>query len=450
MKMTPNYLRPIVESIEVLKCSEIKTFPIDLKAIQKAYSNLFAIRSYSSFMEKNNISRETCKSFFHSEDGATIKDEYGRHIVFFNDKNGKLRNRFTIAHELGHIFLDHYYNYGVSFHDNGEVDEEQYLVLENEANCFARNLLCPLYHVSKVFKEHSIYIKSWYNQVSNEYVWDFEPEKGHLADIHPITLLAQCFAVSDDAADKRIAFLNADERNSKHLKTLFNQIKDIKQQARWFCGSCFAERLKDSLFCCSCGENADFFFGRKIGKSFHHGIKTTNNKLIICPVCGELNHSKSANYCLICGSSLVNFCSSGDAHNNHPEADYCALCGHETIFHRQNLTRVIHENIEKGEDYYMNYNDGVPVDENKRVIICPKCSNETFSDDAEYCRICGTSLYNYCEGNEEDVPFGYDGPIVHKCPGNARYCEICGSKTTYLKLGFLRPWDVVRNNIEKE
>lgn len=95
----------------------------------------------------------------------------------------------------------------------------------------------------------------------------------------------------------------------------------------------------------------------------------------------------------------------------------------------------------------MIYKDGYQMDENLRVIKCPVCGNKEFSDDAEYCRICGTRLYNYCEGY-------YDGfaqeNICHKNPGNARYCETCGSPTYFFKEGLLEPWDKATEKISCE
>lgn len=60
--------------------------------------------------------------------------------IYFNDLKGERTIRFTVAHELGHIILGH-------AQDNG--------VARSEANCFARNLLCPVplrdgYHLKTV------------------------------------------------------------------------------------------------------------------------------------------------------------------------------------------------------------------------------------------------------------------------------------------------------------
>lgn len=52
-----------------------------------------------------------------------------KRFILYNDEVPFSCIRFTLAHELGHMVLGHL----------REEDEE----LEKEANCFARNLLCP-------------------------------------------------------------------------------------------------------------------------------------------------------------------------------------------------------------------------------------------------------------------------------------------------------------------
>ena len=80
----------------------------------------------------------------------------------------------------------------------------------------------------------------------------------------------------------------------------------------------------------------------------------------------------------------------------------------------------------------MFYNDPVKT-ENGRLTLCPVCSNEEFSDNAEYCRICGTPRVNYCIPEEQNWH-------QHKNPANARYCETCGAQTTFLFHGLLKYW----------
>lgn len=64
-----------------------------------------------------------------SEYGFSIKKNDKR-IIYFNEKMPLPCIRFTLAHEIGHAVLGH----------NDEDDP----ATEKEANCFARNLLCPL------------------------------------------------------------------------------------------------------------------------------------------------------------------------------------------------------------------------------------------------------------------------------------------------------------------
>lgn len=92
----------------------------------------------------------------------------------------------------------------------------------------------------------------------------------------------------------------------------------------------------------------------------------------------------------------------------------------------------------------MKYNDGFRMDDDLRVTKCPRCENEQFDADAEYCRICGAPLFNMCEGQEERDNFGnvYDYSY-HKNYGNSRFCEKCGKPTEYFRLRFLRPFDEV-------
>lgn len=65
-----------------------------------------------------------------SEYGFSIISTSGKRIILYNEEMPLGCIRFTIAHEIGHAALGH-------------VDEND-PVSEKEANCFARNLLCPI------------------------------------------------------------------------------------------------------------------------------------------------------------------------------------------------------------------------------------------------------------------------------------------------------------------
>lgn len=74
--------------------------------------------------------KEFTRSIAPSEYGFSVIDTlHGNSIVYYNDHKSETTNRFTFAHELGHIRLCH------------RADNA---VTNKEANCFARNLLCPI------------------------------------------------------------------------------------------------------------------------------------------------------------------------------------------------------------------------------------------------------------------------------------------------------------------
>ncbi len=93
----------------------------------------------------------------------------------------------------------------------------------------------------------------------------------------------------------------------------------------------------------------------------------------------------------------------------------------------------------------MFYNDGPEMDENLRITKCPRCANEIFDDDAEFCQVCGLSLFNYCIGQPIYDDYGnLEGHgEVHKNKGNARFCKYCGTETVYTQEGILREFHVV-------
>ncbi len=93
----------------------------------------------------------------------------------------------------------------------------------------------------------------------------------------------------------------------------------------------------------------------------------------------------------------------------------------------------------------MIYNDGVELDKNMTVTICPRCENEQFVHNSNHCRICGLSARNTCEGYYDEMIEAY---IVHNCSGNARFCEYCGKATIFYNESILKEWSEAKKHIE--
>ena len=114
--------------------------------------------------------------------------------------------------------------------------------------------------------------------------------------------------------------------------------------------------------------------------------------------------------CPVCGNDQIS-----------PIADYCEICGTYLPAAGTNGVRVVE------------YMRTMAMDDG-RVIFCPVCGNEEYSEGARFCRICGTPAYNFC-GNTDDFV-----DCSHINAPNARFCEKCGSKTTFALKGILQRW----------
>lgn len=138
MNNMPNYQKAedsAYKLLEIYGGLDKSVFPIDLPYLidQLPFINL---QSYSSLARKSNTSVDYIQETTGSKDGVTFfcekRDSY---IIEFNDEIEYWpRIRFTLAHELGHIFLGHLIN-----SPYGKVTKTQ----ETEANMFARHLLVP-------------------------------------------------------------------------------------------------------------------------------------------------------------------------------------------------------------------------------------------------------------------------------------------------------------------
>lgn len=106
----------------ILEKTGINEAPIPLKKIADYFS--IKVIPYDNFPD--------------SISGTIITNEDGSVTIGVNSKNSKVRQRFTIAHEMGHFFLGHdIKSQIVDDHLDKSTDREK------EANKFAAELLMP-------------------------------------------------------------------------------------------------------------------------------------------------------------------------------------------------------------------------------------------------------------------------------------------------------------------
>jgi hypothetical protein len=251
-------------------------------------------------------------------------------VIYYNDtKNNDGLTRFTIAHELGHIFLQHHNKTKTDIMLREGIAESLYKAFENEANCFARNFLSPQPLVSLI------------TDISQNY---------------SVQEIVMAFNISYPAAITRRKLFNND-----------------------------SFRIK--------AENMEFFKTFKINYGY---------------------------FCLNCGNGDIG------------PGQYCKICGEKDSVFIKGVNRLF-------------YNDGIELDKLMRVVKCPLCGNEEFSVTAVHCRICGTMLFNLCQG-EWDYS-SREWYNRHLNPGNARFCEHCGKPTYFNSEDFLEPWEKVKYSL---
>lgn len=105
--------------------NSVKTLPVDLFSIIK--KNKWRVVRYSSLLS-NNISTYT--KVMKNNLGFTENFGGNNYLIFYDDSVDEHMQRFTLAHEIGHILLDHF-----------KVSVEN---REQEANMFACRLLMPM------------------------------------------------------------------------------------------------------------------------------------------------------------------------------------------------------------------------------------------------------------------------------------------------------------------
>lgn len=116
---------------EFLIENKVTRYPLDLRQI--ANQNNWNIWSYKEYCQLKNINELDLIN--EHPDGFTFKLDNGTQLICYNQNNNRWRNRFTIAHEMGHITLHKYLS--------GNE-------LEKEANMFAARILMPMIHIKEL------------------------------------------------------------------------------------------------------------------------------------------------------------------------------------------------------------------------------------------------------------------------------------------------------------
>lgn len=105
---------------------------------------------------------------------------------------------------------------------------------------------------------------------------------------------------------------------------------------------------------------------------------------------------------------------------------FCPICGEKNVLQHGGELKMIYRLLD--------------THENGKLMVCPTCKNEETNIEGNYCHICGAYIINTCTSPN----------CCNLLPSNARYCSICGRKSTFYENGFLNEWQQERNNFYQE
>jgi Zn-dependent peptidase ImmA (M78 family) len=138
----PRYRNVHTAVREFLETENIYHFPFDPFQIIKL--NGWNLITYSDLAEMNNLSLEEVIAGFQSKDGYVTFSPIDGYSIAYNDQIGtKSRIRFTLMHEIGHIYMKHLIDFDQTLLRRSTLNHKEYNILEEEANVFARNALAP-------------------------------------------------------------------------------------------------------------------------------------------------------------------------------------------------------------------------------------------------------------------------------------------------------------------
>lgn len=338
----PKYARYdycVEKACEFLEEFNIDSYPVDIESI--ITKKKWSLTPYSDLMKEFHCDRDTVIRCLRSKDGYTQLDNYNYSIAFNDDPALGKRRRFTLMHEVGHIYLGHLRDFDITLLNRGALTPKQNLVLEYEANAFARNVLVPIpmYYYKK-------------NQSASS--------------------LQKAFDISYEAATARISLIERDYESSKNkgLHSRFMKIYSAFMDKRK-CNNCGVGIIQhQGDYCPICGSKNTLKWGDGDKMKYKKYETNENGRLRRCIKCD--NEELVGGYCHICGSPVENYCTDAIAYYNSPDqcinqepllpnARFCPLCGSESTFNQRGIlidwSQELHQ-IEE-EQKFMNIPDGI-------------------------------------------------------------------------------------------
>jgi Zn-dependent peptidase ImmA (M78 family)/RNA polymerase subunit RPABC4/transcription elongation factor Spt4 len=278
------------------------------------------------------------RSHFVETNTDAISYKLGKYyITVYDDQKPFDRIRWTLAHEIGHIFMSHLDDYEETQLCRGGLSNEQYRVLEQEAHTFAGEILRPPILLTLIQKENVEDIQSVCN----------------------VSFQAATVGYHQIKSVKKFMYKAYVSKITDFFSSQFYDFIHRKVCAK--CKNYFI--IANAKYCPVCGNSLITWEGRDRMVYDCHELDDSS-KARVCPKCENEMITSDGSYCQICGSHLINKCCGkewydpdGDPHFDKPceafldgDARYCPYCGAETTFGKDGLLKPWREeyNSKKG------------------------------------------------------------------------------------------------------
>ena len=446
-------------SAELLRETGIAFFPLDIKRMLKtSFKHQINLRPYAAFDRASRAEEEEevdPRQLSHDGFCMRIRDaliDFGTESIegniwniYYNESSLQERIRFTLLHELGHVFLGHHQLLGMDS-TAGMENVPEYKAADDQADQFSINALAPAPAVARLLREHG------FTCSRNGWEWTITDRNAPFLrnlgkDPDPIQLVATAFNISQIAASRRLAELKEELKIWSRLDPdLYVYVEGIGHRSGWYCWVCHTRRRSNSMYCPGCGKGWDYEY-KDFGRFSRPvmGLRK-NGQFAFCSVCGNTEYTEDSVYCPICGNPVINECENahytdGDfirsgmyvvrgTHRCKPTDIYCGTCGVLTTFGAQHGPRKNLWTL-SGTERCRTKGTAYPTilpSENGRLKVCPSCGSSRTMRDGRYCADCMQPLENCCTGKKNGS---------HACGPNDRYCTTCGSPTMFYQAGFL-------------
>lgn len=281
------------------------------------------------------------------------RDHGNVYMIIYDDVNvtNQERIRWTLMHELGHIFCRHLIDFEETALDRGGLSNGENSVLEVEAHFFASEMLVPsaVFHRFSDVAPEEIRLLCGISEEASKKAYNRLYQNDYYK------------ATSKDDAVFRNFWASMHNHLGQMMYSGIARIWGKKGYTRYLqycrkCHKCKSFNMdKDAKYCIYCGEPLEVSLSdmsvsewnwaersQLHEEGFDHfrfplrtNVQMTDSKpgIAYCPICMNEEFSSNAHYCRVCGHPLYNVCL-GENKLVSYEAQFCPDCGCETSFHR--------------------------------------------------------------------------------------------------------------------